>query len=238
MPAGLVVFMWFVAGAVVAAVASVILRTGVRLVTRRADPVARGRAIRIAAFYPFVCLGWAAAVFLVQSIVNQTVFHRDPGVGDVWHCPLPNGYVMEMIDEPDYGSLYKAGDVGQEQRSAVNGVRLLQLSQDYMLGGTRKRSFEPEAWNDYAVDSYFLVDTRTSRITTYSSLEELGAAASPLGVRVHLEPIGRVYNRYRFTRFETALAVVFCVPVLFGLALLISRVLRVRRSTGAQPAPV
>ncbi len=65
----------------------------------------RRRFILATRLFPFACLGWAAGVFVLYAVVNDAVFHRDPGLGDGWWCPLPNGYTLEMTDVTFSGSL-------------------------------------------------------------------------------------------------------------------------------------
>lgn len=66
-------------------------------------------------------------VFGFQAIVNEIVLHRDPGLGDTWHCPLPNGYALLMIDVMDHGWVYnpktQPGDSVTEREDSVAGVR-------------------------------------------------------------------------------------------------------------------
>ncbi len=40
---------------------------------------------------------------MFQEVINETVHHRDAGLGDTWRCPLPNGYALMMIDVTDQG---------------------------------------------------------------------------------------------------------------------------------------
>jgi len=56
--------------------------------------------------FPFLCLAWGCGVFIFQGVINEAVFHRDPGLGDLWQCPLPNGYALTMVDVPAHGRVY------------------------------------------------------------------------------------------------------------------------------------
>jgi predicted PurR-regulated permease PerM len=100
---GIVLLFWAVIGTILAGVAAVVLGVATAWLTRRVQHWRR-TAILAAAVLPFLCLAWAGAVFFFQAIVNETLFHRDPGLGDAWHTPLPNGYSLLMIDETDHGS--------------------------------------------------------------------------------------------------------------------------------------
>jgi len=106
MPAAGVAVFWALFGAVVATIGSVILRAIAKRLTRNAAGNS-SRLLWTAVLLPYFCLAWAAAVFAGQWMVNERFFHRDPGIGDLWTCPLPNGYAMEMIDVPDEAWVYK-----------------------------------------------------------------------------------------------------------------------------------
>src|SRR5579863_7458863 len=66
----------------------------------------RRKVVITASLLPIACVGWALSVLWVEGTVNQNLLNRDPGYGDMWACPLPNGYAVEMIDDPDFGVLY------------------------------------------------------------------------------------------------------------------------------------
>src|SRR3954467_2418001 len=137
---------WFVlvlyamAGGLLSLGGMVVLREATAFWTRGATSRRRG-VILAASWFPFVCLGWAGAVFMFQWTVNESVFHRDPGLGDSWKCPLPNGYALSMIDVPDHGCVYnpktQATSVGViEQEDAVFDVCVLQLARPCIARGT------------------------------------------------------------------------------------------------------
>lgn len=180
---------------------------------------------------PFLCLGWGGAVLAFQWIVNGTVFQRDPGIGDAWECPLPNGYALLMIDVPDQGFVYSPktqtipGGVG-EQEDAVSGVRVVQVAGRYIAGGTDSHVLEHFGTNKKEIDSCFLLDTVTGMRTRFSNLDDLRGAMVPLGIQLTLEPISLVYSRYRFTWFDLLVAILFLGPPLLGLVLLGSWILR------------
>lgn len=136
---GIVLILWAVVGLVVAGIGAAVLGTLSALATRG---VKRGRKLVIvaASVFPFLCFGWMGVVWGTQAFVNETYFHRDVGLGDTWTCPLPNGYAVLMIDTPDEGFVYnpktQRGSAVGEQEDAVAGVRILQISGPYILGGT------------------------------------------------------------------------------------------------------
>jgi hypothetical protein len=194
-----------------------------------------GRKVVIAAaFFPFACLGWAGVVFVFQALVNEEVLHRDPGLGDVAKCPLPNGYALLMIDEPDQGCVYNPkthagyGGVG-EQQDAVCGVCVLQVAGRYILGGADSRS-SGHFGGKSEVDSYFLLDTGTGKRQTFPTYEALRTAAGQRGVQLTLQPIEDVYSQYRFTYFDEFVGFLLCVPPLLLAWLMVRWIVRLRRS--------
>jgi hypothetical protein len=238
---GIVLLFWAVVGIVVAGTGSLVLGAAAAFLTRG---VARGRrrAIAVASLFPLACLAWGGAVFIGQAIVNESVLDRDAGIGDTWHCPLPNGYQIMMIDVTDQGWVYNpktqstSGGVS-DQEDAVLGVRVLQVTGFYILGGVDGQGFEHLGKDSNQVDSYFVLDTRTGKRTSFGNYDEFRAAALQRGIQTNLEPIETVYSRYRFSWFDVFAAVIFFVPPLGGLCLLALWIVRLRRTRVAIPQP-
>lgn len=237
---GIVLLVWAVAGLIVAGVGSLMFGAVATYFTR---DVARDRrkAVIAAAAFPFVCLGWAGAVFVFQAFINGEVLHRDPGLGDSWECPLPNGFAIMMIDVTDQGCVYnpktQAGNGGVgEQEDAVFGVRDLQVAGRYILGGADSRSFQ-HFGGKVEVDSYFLLDTGTGKRQTFSTFEELRTTAGQKGIQLALQPIADVYSKYRFTYFDVFVGLLLCLPPLLLAWLIVRWIVRLRRSRliGSQP---
>jgi len=87
-----------------------------------------------------------------------------------------------------------------------------------------------------AFPSYFLLNSISNERTQFASLDELRAATVHLGITLALEPINRVYSKYRFTWFDALAAVLFVGPPLLGFGLLGARVFRVWRTTSPRRA--
>jgi energy-coupling factor transporter transmembrane protein EcfT len=197
----------------------------------------RRKAIIAASAFPFVCLAWGGAVFFFQATVNEGVFDRDPGLGDAWHCPLPNGYALMMIDVTDYGWVYNpktqvGGGVG-EQEDAIFGVRAVQVAGRYVMGGIDSKIPDDESLtgNNYAqMDSYFLMDSETGKRSDFRTYDELNSAAQTLGIQPDLRHIDDVYRKYRFTWFDTFAAFLLFVPPVVAAGLLLRWILRLRRT--------
>lgn len=198
----------------------------------------RRRAIILAAAFPFLCLGWGGAVFFFQAVVNEYAFHRDPGLGDDWHCPLPNGYALMMIDETDFGWVYNpktqaaGGGVG-EQDDAIFGVRILQVSGRYILGGVDSKIPSDEDVlkdkNEH-VDSYFFMDTQTGKRNEFRSNDEFRAAVFQLGIQPDLQPIDDVYRKYRFTWFDALAGFLLFAPPVIAAGMILRWIFKLRRT--------
>ena len=211
--------------------------------TRRAK-TERRKVIATASLFPLAFVVWALLVLLFQGTVNQNLLHRDPGFDDLWACPLPNGYGIEGIDDPDVGVLYrlktqKTGSVswGTGIDDAIGGVRILQIAGPYILGGTDSHFDDGSGIDENKVDSYFLQDTRTGRHTKFASYDALRSAAQELGLELKLEGISNVYSKFRFTWFEVFTNLMLFVPPVLGLWLLARRIIRVRRMRSMVPEP-
>lgn len=103
---GLVLMIWAVVGFVLACVGALVMGAVATFLTRKATND-RSLTLLASIAFPFACLGWAALLFVFQALVNGAM-HRDPGLGDTWNCPLPNGYAITMIDTTDHGWVYNA----------------------------------------------------------------------------------------------------------------------------------
>jgi hypothetical protein len=238
---GIVLIFWVIAGVVVAVVGALVIGAATAFLTRRVQD--RRRVILTASFFPFLCLAWGGAVFVFQAVINEGVLNRDVGLGDTWHCPLPNGYSLIMIDVTDHGWVYNpktqgpGGAVG-EQEDSVADVRLVQLSGTYLLGGAGGSSFEETESTGVQLNSYFLLDTRTGKRTNFTTYDTFAAAARRLGVEPKLEPIYTVYARYRFTWFEVFVGLLCAVPPLAGLGILRWWILRLRNRAMQDPQAI
>ena len=182
-------------------------------------------------------------MFVFQAIINETVLNRDLGLGDTWHCPLPNGYHLMMIDLTDQGWIYNpktqrfSGTV-VSQGDSMDGVRLVQVAGRYILGGADTKLAEHFGQNSSSVDAYFALDTQTGKRTVFSNYDELRAAAGQLGVSLKLEPIYNVYRRYRFTWFDVLAGFLLLAPPLVSAYFLFRWIARVRRTRESIPQAV
>ncbi len=228
-----VLFFWAVAGTILAGIGSAIAIGFTSALTKGANHNHKG-VIIAAGLFPFCCLGWAGTVFAIQWIVNESVFHRDPGLGDSWKCPLPNGYAILFIDVTDYGTVYNpktqlSPDSVSDKADAVSGVRLMQIAGRYILLEADSKIFEHFGQETNQIDSYTLLDTQAGTRTVFSTDMALRSAARQLGINPELKPIYEVYSKYRWTWFDGASIALLLGPPLISFVFLIWRVLQIRR---------
>ena len=230
---GIVLLFWAVVGTIVAAIGGATLGCTTALLTRG---VAKGRRriIIAASLFPLVCLGWGGIVLVFQGVVNEGLLHRDLGLGDTWHAPLPNGYQIMMIDVTDQGWVYnpktQPGSSVGEQEDAVAGVRNLQVAGRYILGAIDSKSFEHLSRDTNRVEAYFLLDTQSGKRTQFQNYDALRQSALGLGIEPNLQPISTVYSKFRFSSFDILAGLLFCIPAGIGALLLMRWIVQMRRA--------
>ncbi|HKQ45858.1 MAG TPA: hypothetical protein VJS47_10740 [Rhizomicrobium sp.] len=221
---GIVLIFWLIVGSFAALVGSVILRAIATFLVQKSHP-ARKRVMRVATILPFAGLGWLFAVFVFQATIN-VYLGRDPGIGDSWNTPLPNGYRLIMIDVTDHGTVYNPKTLPPDtiagQDDNVFDVSQLQLSGRYMLG-----ALTPD--NSYG-GSYFLLDTQSGKRLIFPDFDRLGAALGPLGIKPDLRPIETVYSQYGGRLFGYVVLALMLIPPMFVFVLFCRWVLRIRKS--------
>lgn len=213
---GIVLLFWLFAGSFAAATGSVLLAGGTLILTRKGQP-GRGRAIFLSAALPFIGLCWWGAVFVFQATVNVVVFHRDVGIGDTWETPLPNGYILTMIDVTEHGWVSKntEGEMGPP-------ISQLQVTGRYILG----------RYEDIKLPRpYFILDTLTNGWRDFADFEALRTAARAVGIQPALEPIDNVYGRYRTGWFDYLTLFLFGGYPIGALIFWVKSVRNVRRGT-------
>jgi hypothetical protein len=236
-----VLLIWGILGLFLACMGLCALAWATAFLTRGV-PEGRRRAIIASGLFPFGCLAWAVVVFFFQAYVNLRYFDRDPGMGDTWECPVPNGYSIVMIDVTDQGTIFnpktqRSRDGVSSQDDTVFGVRTLQVSGPYLLGGVDGKYFDHLANGKAQVDSYFVLDSRTGKRRDFPSAALLGESARQLGIPLKLEPIEQVYDEFRPTWFDRLALVILLAPPLICFALLVRWVVRLRRTRPAGPLP-
>lgn len=186
--------------------------------------------LRHAALLPFVVLLLYSALFAVRAYVSPTYLDRDRGIGWYWRCPLPVGYAVSMYDGTDHGRLTS---LDGQRKPVITRVRTLQVSGDYLLGGTASKipSFSSRLLRDeeLVIDGYFLLHARSGQFHRFDSLDALTTEASGAGVTVGLAPIYDVYARYRPSPIDHAANGLVAGVSLAGLASLAWRIRKIRQ---------
>ncbi len=234
---GFVLVIWGVVGLVMASVGSLVMRGVVAYFLRGVAD--RGQLLRRATLFPVACLIWAGMVFVFQAVVNVVFLHRDIGIGDGFDCPLPNGYALSFIDVTEIGTLYKPAnhslweDPQENAVNAINDVVVMQLTGPYVLGGSDSKRLEHFGQDNYAADTYFVLDTRTDKRTDFKTYAALREAAQRLNLQPNLVAIDSLYSKYRFTWFDAFAGLVLIVPPLIAAALMTRSVVRLRMTRAA-----
>jgi hypothetical protein len=118
---------------------------------------------RATALFPFACVLFAGIWFVGYAIVNDTVFHHDPMIGEGWYTNIGNGYAIDMIDVTDHAVLHPEGDStsGLNGPGAIDGVRRLQIVGDQIYGTRDTKVFLNFGSGLQGEDSFFRLDTKT-----------------------------------------------------------------------------
>jgi hypothetical protein len=141
-------------------------------------------------------LPFAAVAFVVSPVVLQRSYLEHVSLPGT--CVLPSGYKMMMTDADSPASVYNPKNESartsvQWQQDGVDGVRSLQVDGRLILGARDSHGYAK--WRGEA-DSYFLLDTKAEKLTTFSSQEQLEAKANELHLRLRLRPAYSVYQQY------------------------------------------
>jgi len=239
---GLAIVSWCVKGTILATVFAVLFG----MLTAICVPSGRARRTRLilwSCVYPFALLAWFLVVFVFQAHVNESMLYRDAGIGRTWQTPLPNGYAVLLLDEKHDGTVFNPNthfantsnnEIHPDGPDAVSGVRVIQIAGNKILGGAGPIGQYSSPASINRIDHYFLLDTNAHTRANFDNYNELANAAHANGVEPHLEPLYRVYNRYRFTWFDYGAVALFLAPVL-GVGLLLAHRVRRLRQSAAPP---
>ena len=190
----------------------------------------------VAILFPFSCVAYAGVWFAAYAIINAEVFHRDPGLGDSWMTPLPDGYALLMIDTTDQGTVYNprtqpvSGSVGNRD-DAVFGVRELQVSGNLIFGARDSGYFDRIGEDSTVVDRYFELNTTTHTHTEFPSLDSLRQRASSEGLHLNLRSFADVFSQYRTTWFDYVSGLVLVLVPLLAFSLLVRWIWRIRQQS-------
>ena len=180
---------------------------------------------------PFFFLALIVFPFVLWRVHVQKV--SLPGT-----CVLPNGYKLMMIDTSSPAWVYNPRNEFQKssvnwQKESVDGVRTLQVADRYVLGGRDNRGFRASGRVEQGSVSYFLLDTKTDKLVTMLSYEQLQNIASGLGIPLRLKDAYSVYESNGFMRFARFPPFSASLASLALMCLLARWVLQLRRFRSA-----
>jgi hypothetical protein len=232
---GVVLIVYAIALTLAALVGAILLGGLAYLLTKRSGSLRR-RAVVVSALFPFACVLYAGGWFISYSTVNYLGFHRDPGLGDTWETPLPNGYALMMIDTTDQGTVYNpktqpGGGLVVGRDDPVFGVRQLQVSNKLIFGARDSGYFGRMGQDSKFVDSYFELDTNRNAQLQFNSLDDLRMRAASEGVTLQLREFASVFRNYRTTWFDYLAGLVLLGVPLVGFSWLVQWVWNIRRSS-------
>ena len=234
----MVVLIFYAIALTIAASVAAIVLGGATFVLMRHSASGRKRAVLASSAFPFLCVAFTGAWFVVYAITNYTVFHRDPGLGDGWETPLPNGYALMMIDTTDQGAVYKpvAGSVESfnESNHKIDGARQLQVSRNLIFGARDTGYFGRLGQESTFVDSYFEMDTAKDTYKEFKTIAELRQQAANEGVSLQLRRFDSVFGDYRTTWFDYLSCIILLLVPGVGFFLLARCVWKIRRSTAPE----
>ncbi|HET9743078.1 MAG TPA: hypothetical protein VFQ00_10035 [Terriglobales bacterium] len=239
---GLVLLFWAFVGTVAAGIGGVVFSSSAGFLTRHVKK-SRRRVLRVAGLFPLACLIWAGGIFVFSAVVNEGFLHRDLGLGDSWHCPLPNGYQILLIDVTDQGMVYNTKTQGNdgavtEHDDAIDGVRFLQVAGPFLFATSDSKAFDHMNQSTEQVDSYFALDTRTGHKAALPSRKALEQFAAQSGYQLNLEPIYSVYSKYRFTWFDVFALLLLLLPPFAGFIGLALWIVHLRRGQDDSVKPL
>ncbi len=115
---------------------------------------------------PFVFVFSFYFICLIGGFICASVFKTGCGMDGFWHTELPNGYVMESI-ENDFDREYLTSNIAKDEKRVVKWVTKIKISGDTIYGEQYEVNESP------GNEHYFVLDTRTDELTQYKSLNEV-----------------------------------------------------------------
>lgn len=215
-----VLIFWAIAAAILSVIGGTVLVKLVAFLTRGV-PLGRRRALTVAGLLPaagFAYLFFCVIAFSIWSGLRD----RDWGWGDTWDTPIIGDYHLMMIDVTDNATIYSRSDKDSYNgKKAINGVHQLEVRGPLLLA-----SANPGAFMEYPAKSpdnlFFILHTDTGVREDYPSIDALSAQAERLGQPLHLEPVARIYERYRYIKLDLIPLTFFAIPPI-GAAVFLTR---------------
>jgi len=114
---------------------------------------------------PFVFVFSFYFMCLIGGFICATAFKTGCGMDGYWHTELPNGYIIESVEDY-FDREYLTGNIIKDEKRIVEWVTKVKISKDTIYG---ERYDVNEA---HGSEYYFSLDTKTGKLTQYTSLNE------------------------------------------------------------------
>jgi hypothetical protein len=230
---GIAFVLLFYAGALsIAAVVSMGLLFALVAFFTRHVKSGRKRALAFALLLPPCCVLLCGLSFPCYWVINDTVFHRDAGLGDSWYTPMPNGYMLQMIDVTEYGSI--SNPKKEADGEIVSNVRRLQVDGDMISGTSDSLALQSFGHPADAEDQYFILNAKSGVKQDFKSMTGLNGAIRNLGLHQHMRPFWDVFCDYRNNWFDYAYGFGLLFLPLLGGGMLLRYVLRIRKNSAME----
>lgn len=145
----------------------------VRRATRDVPSLARRAFLSTAFALPIVTIFYLEAGILGYGIAESAV-GKDSFVDGIYHYPLANGYQLVIMDKiPEMSSIER-----QAGSEVVGEVRAMQIAGDLLLVTAHKGRDESDWGADKPANRYLTIDTRTSKLTDYPTIDALRSEAA------------------------------------------------------------
>jgi len=164
--------------ALVGAICALLVRRATRLSSNSK------RASLIAFAFPILVGFYVEAGFFAYGI-GEIALGKDSFLDGVYHYQLVNGYQLVILDKmPEMSSVEQYR--GDSHTMAVDQVRAVQVAGNALLVTAHQGRDASDWGRDKPANTYIAIDTKTSKITDYPTLDALRSDAASRGISLQL----------------------------------------------------
>lgn len=193
----------------------------------KGDSARDKRAIAFAIAVPWIGIGALTASFILYAFTNDSIFHRDAGLGDSRYVRLPNGYTLTTVDDFAVGSVQNA-----QGQDAASDIRRLEVD-GALISGTSDTRRSDDA--SKVEDGFFILDTSTGSRREFQSLEALEENLRERGIQPHLQPFFDVLSEHHKGWLDRAFLAFWLFLPLGGLGTLTWLIVTARKEGATLP---
>ena len=185
--------------------------------------MSRGRIVTllVAFTFPVLVLFYLEAGLLGYGFAERAV-GEDNFLDGNYHIPLPNGYRLVIFDKmPQLAYI--------EQASHPNRIGFGQVHALQIVGNTLLiEAYQGQSATDLGIDKeanhYLIIDTNTSEVTEYPTLEALRTYAAQKSVSLRLTPVEKLLEQSKSPGWRGLLfLVLLLLPVVVAMVWLVRR---------------